>query len=114
MIANIGPADCNYDETLSTLRYAHRAKNIRNKPRLNDDPKDAMLRAFQEEISKLRAELAIASSKMHQHKSADLRCYGFGVLAVQQCLERILAWYYATTVGLQASLLRSIASCTPC
>ncbi|PHJ26139.1 kinesin motor domain-containing protein [Cystoisospora suis] len=61
MIANIGPADCNYDETLSTLRYAHRAKNIRNKPRLNDDPKDAMLRAFQEEISKLRAELAIAS-----------------------------------------------------
>lgn len=41
MIANIGPADYNYDETLSTLRYANRAKNIKNKPRINEDPKDA-------------------------------------------------------------------------
>ena len=39
MIANIGPADYNYDETLSTLRYANRAKNIKNKPRINEDPK---------------------------------------------------------------------------
>ena len=33
MVANIGPADWNYDETLSTLRYANRAKNIQNKVR---------------------------------------------------------------------------------
>lgn len=46
MIANIGPADYNYDETLSTLRYASRAKNIQNKPRINEDPKDAMIRQF--------------------------------------------------------------------
>ncbi len=39
MIANIGPADYNYDETISTLRYANRAKNIKNKPRINEDPK---------------------------------------------------------------------------
>jgi kinesin family protein 3/17 len=58
MIANCGPADYNYDETLSTLRYADRAKQIRNKPRINEDPKDAMLREFQDEIARLRARLA--------------------------------------------------------
>ena len=35
MVANLGPADYNYDETLSTLRYANRAKNIKNKPKIN-------------------------------------------------------------------------------
>jgi len=57
MVANIGPADWNYDETLSTLRYANRAKNIQNKPRINEDPKDAMLREFQDEIKRLKALL---------------------------------------------------------
>lgn len=57
MIANIGPADYNMDETLSTLRYASRAKHIENKPRINEDPKDAMLREFQEEINRLREQL---------------------------------------------------------
>ena len=42
MIANCGPADYNYDETVTTLRYANRAKNIKNKPKINEDPKDAM------------------------------------------------------------------------
>merc|ERR1719159_1835136 len=60
MVANLGPADWNYDETLSTLRYANRAKNIKNKPKINEDPKDAMLREFQEEIARLKAELAAA------------------------------------------------------
>ena len=57
MIANIGPADYNFDETMSTLRYANRAKNIKNKPKINEDPKDAMLREYQDEIAKLRAML---------------------------------------------------------
>lgn len=57
MIANIGPADYNTEETLSTLRYASRAKNIQNKPRINEDPKDTMIREFQDEISRLKAEL---------------------------------------------------------
>lgn len=58
MVACLSPADNNYDETLSTLRYANRAKNIRNKPRINEDPKDALLREYQEEIKKLKALLA--------------------------------------------------------
>ena len=57
MIANIGPADYNFDETMSTLRYANRAKNIKNEPKINEDPKDAMLREFQEEIARLKAQL---------------------------------------------------------
>ena len=57
MCANAGPAEYNYDETLSTLRYANRAKNIKNKPIINEDPKDAMLREYHEEIAKLRAQL---------------------------------------------------------
>jgi len=56
-IANIGPADFNYDETLNTLRYASRAKNIRNKARINEDPKDALLKQFQKEIEELRRQL---------------------------------------------------------
>ena len=58
MVACLSPADNSYDETLSTLRYANRAKNIRNKPRINEDPKDALLREYQGEIKKLKAILA--------------------------------------------------------
>ncbi|XP_033697784.1 kinesin-like protein KIF17 isoform X8 [Tursiops truncatus] len=58
MVACLSPADNNYAETLSTLRYANRAKNIKNKPCINEDPKDALLREYQEEIKKLRAILA--------------------------------------------------------
>ncbi|XP_042852350.1 kinesin-like protein KIF17 isoform X7 [Panthera tigris] len=58
MVACLSPADNSYDETLSTLRYANRAKNIRNKPRINEDPKDALLREYQQEIKKLKAILA--------------------------------------------------------
>lgn len=50
MISNIGPANYNFEETLSTLRYANRAKSIKNKPKINEDPKDAMIREYQNEI----------------------------------------------------------------
>lgn len=58
MIAAIGPADYNCDETMSTLRYASRAKHIQNRPRINEDPKDAMIREFHDEITRLREQLA--------------------------------------------------------
>jgi len=57
MIANVGPAHYNIDETISTLRYANRAKNIKNKAKINEDPKDALLREFQKELEKLRSQL---------------------------------------------------------
>jgi len=57
MCACVGPVDYNFDETLSTLRYASRAKSIKNKPRINEDPKDAMIREFQDEITRLKMKL---------------------------------------------------------
>lgn len=49
--------DCNYGETLSTLRYANRAKNIINKPTVNEDPNVKLIRELREEISKLKAQM---------------------------------------------------------
>jgi len=57
MITNVGPALKNYEETLNSIRYANQAKSIKNKPRINEDPKDAKLREIQEEITKLKEYL---------------------------------------------------------
>jgi kinesin family protein 3/17 len=46
MIAAVSPANYNYDKTFSTLRYASRAKFIQNKPKINEDPNDALLREY--------------------------------------------------------------------
>lgn len=54
MIANVGPSAYNYNETLTTLRYASRAKAIQNQPIKNEDPQDAKLKEYQEEIERLK------------------------------------------------------------
>jgi len=69
MIANVGPASYNYEETLTTLRYANRAKNIKNKPRVNEDPKDALLREFQMEIERLKRMLEERKTKKVKRKA---------------------------------------------
>ena len=48
MIAAVSPADWSHEETLSTLRYAQRARNIRNQPRVNEDPKARLCRVAQQ------------------------------------------------------------------
>ncbi|XP_075951618.1 kinesin-like protein KIF3B isoform X2 [Anarhichas minor] len=68
MVANIGPASYNVEETLTTLRYSNRAKNIKNKPRINEDPKDALLREFQEEIARLKEQLEKRSGKKKKRR----------------------------------------------
>ena len=62
MVANIGPASYNIEETINTLRYANRAKRIQNHARINEDPKDALLREYQLEIAKLTKKLEEGSS----------------------------------------------------
>jgi uncharacterized membrane protein YukC len=57
MVAALSPADYNYEETLSTLRYADRAKSIKNKPKINEDPKDALLKEYESEIAQLKEML---------------------------------------------------------
>ena len=57
--STVAPSVQCVDETLSTLDYANRAKNIKNKPKINEDPKDALLREYQDEIAKLKEQLAL-------------------------------------------------------
>ncbi|XP_062294034.1 kinesin-like protein KIF16B [Scomber scombrus] len=57
MIATVSPADVNYGETLSTLRYANRAKNIINKPTINEDCNVRLIRELRAEIARLKALL---------------------------------------------------------
>ncbi|XP_013392684.1 kinesin-like protein KIF28P [Lingula anatina] len=54
MIAALSPADINYDETLSTLRYADRAKQIKTKATVNEDPTEKLIRELQEENERLK------------------------------------------------------------
>ncbi|CBF79609.1 hypothetical protein AN7547.2 [Aspergillus nidulans FGSC A4] len=57
MIAAISPADINFDETLSTLRYADSAKRIKNHAVVNEDPNARMIRELKDELAQLRAKL---------------------------------------------------------
>lgn len=69
MIANIGPSAYNYNETLTTLRYASRAKAIQNQPIKNEDPQDAKLKEYQEEIERLKR--LIGSKQQQQHVKVE-------------------------------------------
>uniref|UniRef100_A0A3B3SQ93 Kinesin family member 13B n=1 Tax=Paramormyrops kingsleyae TaxID=1676925 RepID=A0A3B3SQ93_9TELE len=62
MVATISPAADNYDETLSTLRYADRAKNIVNHAVVNEDPNAKIIRELRVEVEKLRVQLTQAES----------------------------------------------------
>ncbi|XP_069831907.1 kinesin-like protein KIF13B isoform X2 [Dendropsophus ebraccatus] len=62
MVATVSPAADNYDETLSTLRYADRAKNIVNHAVVNEDPNARIIRELREEVEKLRDQLTQAES----------------------------------------------------
>ncbi|XP_034091644.1 kinesin-like protein KIF1A isoform X8 [Gymnodraco acuticeps] len=54
MVAALSPADINYDETLSTLRYADRAKQIRCNAVINEDPNNRLVRELKEEVFRLK------------------------------------------------------------
>ncbi|KAK1888863.1 Kinesin-like protein KIF13B [Dissostichus eleginoides] len=69
MVATISPAADNYDETLSTLRYADRAKSIVNHAVVNEDPNARIIRELREEVEKLREQLTEAESM----KAPDLK-----------------------------------------
>ncbi|XP_029911299.1 kinesin-like protein KIF1B isoform X6 [Myripristis murdjan] len=54
MVAALSPADINYDETLSTLRYADRAKNIKCNAVINEDPNNKLVRELKDEVARLK------------------------------------------------------------
>lgn len=60
MIACISPADINAEETLNTLKYANRARNIQNKPIVNRDPMSNEMKKMRQQLEYLQAELLCA------------------------------------------------------
>lgn len=68
MIAAIAPAD--YEETLSTLRYADQAKKIKNKAVVNEDPNAKLVRELKEELEMLRGTIHALD-----HLAPNDRCY---------------------------------------
>ncbi|XP_045781848.1 kinesin-like protein KIF3A isoform X2 [Maniola jurtina] len=71
MIATVGPADSNYVETISTLRYANRAKNIENKTHINSEPGDALLTRFQQEIDQLKKQLEENTNELEEEEEEE-------------------------------------------
>ncbi|XP_039953572.1 kinesin-like protein unc-104 isoform X1 [Bactrocera tryoni] len=74
MIAAISPADINYDETLSTLRYADRAKQIVCKAIVNEDANAKLIRELKEEIQKLRDLLKAEGIEVQEGPDGKVVC----------------------------------------
>src|SRR3978361_1747613 len=71
MIAAISPADINFDETLSTLRYADSAKRIKNHAVVNEDANARMIRELKEELASLRSKLSGGSGAVGEEVYAE-------------------------------------------
>lgn len=85
IIATISPASLNLEETLSTLEYAHRAKNILNKPEVNQKlTKKALIKEYTEEIERLKRDLAAAREKNGVYISEENFRAMSGKLTVQE------------------------------
>ncbi|XP_007933516.1 stAR-related lipid transfer protein 9 [Orycteropus afer afer] len=77
MVATVSPAHTSYNETMSTLRYASNAKNIINKPRVNEDANVKLIRELREEIERLKAMLLSFElrnfSSLNEEKDENLK-----------------------------------------
>uniref|UniRef100_A0A8C1X7X2 plus-end-directed kinesin ATPase n=1 Tax=Cyprinus carpio TaxID=7962 RepID=A0A8C1X7X2_CYPCA len=85
MVAALSPADINYDETLSTLRYADRAKQIRCNAVINEDPNNRLVRELKEEVARLKDLLyAQGLGDIIERLCNSQDRYLFGIQAVNQ------------------------------
>ena len=92
-IAAISPADINYEESLSTLRYADRAKQIKTVAVVNEDPTEKLIRELQEENDKLKqmlesggVELPEGTGEHGIEKQEGMSKSGWYSLLAKQCL----------------------------
>ncbi|XP_033095847.1 kinesin-like protein KIF1A isoform X3 [Anneissia japonica] len=93
MIAALSPADINYDETLSTLRYADRAKSIMCKAVINEDPNAKLIRDLKDEVNRLR-DLLRAEGIMIDNlnvMSSNLGERKMSTVMEQEAVERLKA-----------------------
>uniref|UniRef100_A0A674J1B7 plus-end-directed kinesin ATPase n=1 Tax=Terrapene triunguis TaxID=2587831 RepID=A0A674J1B7_9SAUR len=94
MVAALSPADINYDETLSTLRYADRAKQIRCNAVINEDPNNKLIRELKDEVARLR-DLLYAQGlgdiiDMGMSPSSSLSALSSRAASVSSLHERIM------------------------
>lgn len=78
MICALSPALLNYEETLSTLRYADRAKKIQNKAVINESVQDRIIRELKLENAKLREAMKMVLKASSTGQPVDLAKLGFG------------------------------------
>lgn len=103
IIATVSPAKSNLEETISTLDYAFRAKNIRNKPQVNTlINKKALLREYAAEIEKLKTELIATRLRNGVHLTNE----AYEELTVQNESRRILTEEQAARIGTLETNLR--------
>lgn len=103
IIATVSPAKSNLEETISTLDYAFRAKNIKNKPQVNSPiSKKALLKEFTAEIEKLRTELIATRLRNGVHLTNE----AYEELTVQSESQRILTEEQAAKIGTLETNLR--------
>ncbi|CAM8939098.1 unnamed protein product [Rhodiola kirilowii] len=98
MIACISPADINAEETLNTLKYANRARNIKNKPVVNRNPVSIEMLKMRQQIESLQAELSARGGGSQSNQ-------------VQILMEKI-AWLEATNEKLSRELQAYRSRCS--
>lgn len=104
IIATISPAKSNLEETISTLDYAFRAKNIKNKPQLNPMvEKRTLLREFTNEIEKLKSELISTRQRNGVYLSNDV----YEEMTAQSESRRIVAEEQAAKIETLENNLRN-------
>jgi len=67
MIACVSPAESNYEETLGTIKYASRARNIQNKPIVNRDPNSLLIEGLRNQVTSLQTEIAEYQTLLKDH-----------------------------------------------
>ncbi|KAM4610846.1 kinesin-like protein KIF1B isoform 3-T3 [Polymixia lowei] len=100
MVAALSPADINYDETLSTLRYADRAKNIKCNAVINEDPNNKLVRDLKDEVNRLKDLLRAQGlgdildtpiGSLTASPSSGSLCSQVGLQSVTSIQERIMS-----------------------
>ncbi|XP_024515877.1 kinesin-like protein KIN-4A [Selaginella moellendorffii] len=97
MIACVSPADSNAEETLNTLKYANRARNIQNKPMVNRDPVVAEMQRMRQQLEVLQAELLCAQAATIPEEI--------------QILKQKVTWLESNNLELRRELQQSAESC---
>ncbi|KAK6540955.1 kinesin-like protein Klp8 [Orbilia ellipsospora] len=110
MIAAISPADINWDETLSTLRYADSAKRIKNHAVVNEDPNARMIRELKEELAQLRSKLSGggASEEEKYDASVPLEKQIVTITANDGTVRKVSKAEIAEQLGASEKLLKEV------